>query len=183
MSYQNELTIGAAIARKAGDLASKIREGDVGIEIKHDESPVKVADRQCEQLIVNELRAAFPDDGLLGEEGATRESTNGRKWIIDPIDGTRDFIRGTGAWSVLIGLEEHAKMVAGFAYYPATGKMFSAALGEGAFQDGRRIKASNVKTKSEALLCCNGLGFMHRYAFAGDLVEWIAGFWTVRSMG
>lgn len=183
MSYQNELTIGAAIARKAGDLALKIREGNIGIELKQDETPVTIADRACEQLIVNELRAAFSDDGLLGEEGATRESTNGRKWIIDPIDGTRDFIRGTGAWSVLIALEEHAEVVVGFAYYPATGKMFSAALGEGAFQDGKHIKASGVQVKSDALLCCNGLGFMHRYPFAGELLEWIAGFWTVRSMG
>ena len=114
---------------------------------------------------MEELLAAFPDDGLLGEEGATRESTNGRKWIIDPIDGTRDFIRGTGAWSVLIGLEDHGKVVVGFAYYPATGKMFYAAEGEGSFLDGRTIHASNVQKKSEALLCCNGLGFMHRYPF------------------
>ena len=63
---------------------------------------------------MEELQRAFPEDGLLGEEGASRESSNGRKWIIDPIDGTRDFIRGTRAWSVLIGLEEYGKIVAGF---------------------------------------------------------------------
>src|SRR5437016_2015220 len=133
MSYQNELTIGTAIARQAGDLALKIREGNIGIESKSDESPVTIADRQCEQFIVGELRKAFPEDGLLGEEGTTRESSNGRKWIIDPIDGTRDFIRGTRAWSVLIGLEEQAKIVAGFAYFPATAELYSAAKGEGAF--------------------------------------------------
>src|SRR6266513_1478756 len=130
MAYQKELTIGAAIARKAGELALKIREGNIGVESKSDESPVTVADRECEKLIVTELQRAFPDDGLLGEEGATRESKNGRKWIIDPIDGTRDFIRGTRAWSVLLGLEEHGRVVAGFAYFPATGEMFSAARGE-----------------------------------------------------
>ena len=72
MSYQNELTIGSAIARKAGDLALKIREGNIGIESKSDESPVTIADRACEKLIVEELTSAFPDDGLLGEEGACR---------------------------------------------------------------------------------------------------------------
>src|SRR5580692_7168029 len=108
MAYQKELTAGVEIARKAGNLALRIREASVtdsslGTESKSDESPVTIADRECERLIVAELRQAFPEDGLLGEEGAMRESSNGRRWIIDPIDGTRDFIRGTRAWSVLIG--------------------------------------------------------------------------------
>jgi histidinol-phosphatase len=183
MAYQHELTKGSEIARKAGDLALKIREGNIGVEWKSDESPVTIADRECEKLIVAELQRAFPEDGLLGEEGASRESSNGRKWIIDPIDGTRDFIRGTGAWSVLIGLEERGKVVAGFAYFPSTGEMYSAARGEGAFRDGQRIKASAIQKKSEALLCCNGLGYMHRYPFAPDLLHWMSEFWTVRSMG
>jgi histidinol phosphatase-like enzyme (inositol monophosphatase family) len=183
MAYQNELTTVAAIARKAGDLALRIREGNIGIEIKSDESPVTIADRECEKLIVEELRRAFPDDGLLGEEGAARESANGRRWIIDPIDGTRDFIRGTRAWSVLIGLEENKEVVAGFAYFPSTREMFSAALGEGAWWDGARMQASSISQKRDALLCCNGLSYMHRYPFSGELVAWLSEFWTVRSMG
>jgi histidinol phosphatase-like enzyme (inositol monophosphatase family) len=183
MAYQKELTLGAEIARKAGQLALKIREGNIGIESKSDESPVTIADRECEKLIVGELERAFPGDGVLGEEGANREPENGRKWIIDPIDGTRDFIRGTRAWSVLIGLEENGHVVAGHAFFPATNEMFSAAKDEGAYWDGSRIHASGIATKSEALLCCNGLGFMHRYPFAGQLVDWLKDFWTVRSMG
>lgn len=183
MAYQNELTAGAAIARMAGDLALKIREGNIGIESKADESPVTIADRACEKLIVEELTKAFPDDGLLGEEGAARESVNGRRWIIDPIDGTRDFIRGTRAWSVLIGLEENGSIVAGFTYLPATGEMYSAARGEGAWLNGTRIYASGIAKKSEALLCCNGLSYMHRYPFGSELVDYLSGFWTVRSMG
>ncbi|MDP9169289.1 MAG: inositol monophosphatase [Acidobacteriota bacterium] len=183
MAYEKEMTVGAAIARKAGELALKIREGNIGIESKSDESPVTIADKACEKLIVEELQAAFPEDGLLGEEGASRESVNGRRWIIDPIDGTRDFIRGTRAWSVLLGLEDKGQVVAGHAYFPATNEMYSAAKGEGAFWDGQRMHASGIEKKSDALLCCNGLGYMHRYPFAHELVEWVAGFWTVRSMG
>jgi len=181
--YSKELTVGAQIARNAGDLALRIRQGNIGIEIKPDESPVTVADKACEKLIVEELSAAFPEDGMLGEEGAMKESSNGRRWIIDPIDGTRDFIRGTGAWSVLIGLEEHGKVVAGHAYFPAYGEIYSAAKGAGAFHDGKRIQASGVQSKADALICCNGLGFMQKFRFAKDLVDWLAGFWTVRSMG
>jgi histidinol phosphatase-like enzyme (inositol monophosphatase family) len=177
------MTTGAAIARKAGDLALKIREGGIEIEIKADESPVTAADKACEKLIVEELTAAFPGDGMLGEEGAMTESSSGRRWIVDPIDGTRDFIRGTGAWSVLIGLEENGKVVAGHAYFPVHGEMYSAAKGEGAFLNGRRIQASDVRKNSDALICCNGIGFMHSFGFGKDLVEWLAGFWAVRSMG
>lgn len=183
MAYEKEMIVGAGIARRAGELALKIREGNIGVEWKADESPVTIADKACEKLIVQELMTAFPDDGLMGEEGAAQESKNGRRWIIDPIDGTRDFIRGTRAWSVLIGLEQDGKVVAGHAYYPSTQEMYSAAKGEGAFWDGRRIHCSNVQTKSAALLCCNGLGYMHRYPFAHDFVQWISEFWTVRSMG
>jgi len=183
MAYQNELTVGAAIARRAGDLALQIRQGNIGIEIKSDASPVTIADRECEKLIVEELQRAFPDDGLLGEEGAVRESANGRRWIIDPIDGTRDFIRGTRAWSVLIGLEENKEVVAGFAFFPSTGELYSAARGEGAFWDGARMQASTVSRKQDALLCCNGLNYMHRYPFATELVGWLSEFWTIRSMG
>jgi histidinol-phosphatase len=183
MAYEREMKTGAEIARRAGELALKIRQGNIEVESKSDESPVTIADKACEKLIVEELSAAFPGDGFLGEEGACRESTNGRKWIIDPIDGTRDFIRGTRAWSVLIGLEENGEVVAGHACFPALNWMFSAAKGEGAFHDGARIHASNVTTKSEALLCCNGFGFMGGYPFAKHLVDWLAGFWTVRSMG
>jgi histidinol phosphatase-like enzyme (inositol monophosphatase family) len=183
MAYEKELAVGAAIAREAGDLALKIRQGNIGIEIKADESPVTIADRECEKLIVAELRKAFPEDGLLGEEGSAREASNGRRWIIDPIDGTRDFIRGTRAWSVLIGLEENDQIVAGFTYFPSTREMFSAARGQGAFWDGMRIQASNIASKRDALLCCNGLSYMHKYPFASELIEWLGEFWTVRSMG
>lgn len=183
MPYEKELTLGADIARKAGELALTIREGNIGVESKSDESPVTIADKACEKLIVEQLQIAFPEDGVLGEEGAAKESSNGRRWIIDPIDGTRDFIRGTRAWSVLIGLEEHGQVVAGHAYYPSTREMYSAAKGEGAYWDGRQIHASEVQKKNEALICCNGIGYMHRYPFGKDLVEWLAEFWTVRSMG
>src|SRR3569833_2870912 len=97
MAYEKELEIGAKIAREAGKLALQIREGTLGIEIKADESPDTVADKASEKLIVEGLSAAFPEDGLIGEEGANRVSMICRRFIIDPIDGSRDFIRGTRA--------------------------------------------------------------------------------------
>ena len=87
---------------------------------------------------------AFPDDGLLGEEGTEKPSRSGRRWIIDPIDGTRDFVRGNPAWSNLIGLEAGGEVVAGFANMPALGELFAATRGEGAFVNGERMQASSI---------------------------------------
>lgn len=184
-----EIQIGCEIARRAGTVAREYRSRGVGVETKSDDSPVTVADRECEKLIVGELQKAFPADGLLGEEGALQEGTSGRKWIIDPIDGTRDFIRGTRAWSVLIGLEDRDEVAAGFAYFPAYDELFFAAKGSGAWwktgpdAEPLRMTISGVEQLSSALVCVNGLSFMHRYPFGSELVEWMAGAWTIRSMG
>ncbi len=124
MSYQKELRIVADIARKAGDLALKYHQQNLAVEIKADESPVTIADKACEKLIVSELTREFPEDGLLGEEGAMSESASGRRWLIDPIDGTRDFIRNTRAWTILIGLEEQGKVVAGSEIFSSHREMF-----------------------------------------------------------
>lgn len=181
--YEKELAFGRDIARRAGELALRYREGGIGHEVKSDESPVTVADRECEKLIVSAIAEAFPEDGILGEEGAVKDTGNRRKWIVDPIDGTRDFIRGTRAWSVLIGLEEEDEVVAGFAYFPATGEMFSASKGGGAYWNEDRISISNISARAQALICVNGFSYMRRYEFAPQLLEFLEGFWTVRSMG
>jgi histidinol-phosphatase len=182
-AYAKELAFGRDVAKRAGQLALRYREGGIGVEIKSDESPVTVADKECEKLIVGAIDETFPEDGVLGEEGATKESNNKRKWIVDPIDGTRDFIRGTKAWSVLIGLEEAGEVVAGFAYFPATGDMYSASKGGGAYYNEEPIHVSDISERSKALLCVNGFSFMRRYDFSSQLLEFMETFWTVRSMG
>ena len=99
MSYQKEVNGGGGDRPRGRETGRQDPGGQHRSRVKADESPVTIADRACEKLIVEGLRSAFPEDGLLGEEGAARESENGRRWIIDPIDGTRDFIRGTRAWT------------------------------------------------------------------------------------
>lgn len=182
-AYEKELAVAQQLARQAGDFALQYRKGEIQVENKSDESPVTVADREGEKIIVAGLTAAFPEDGLLGEEGAVKDTANHRKWIIDPIDGTRDFIRNTRAWSVLIGLEEDGACVAGVAYFPATAEMFYASKGGGAWCNGQRLHVGSARRPSEALLCVNGLSFFHRYPFASELITFFSSFWTVRSTG
>src|SRR5207249_3757637 len=109
-----------------------------------------------EREIARALEEAFPEDGLLGEEGSAKDSRGGRRWIIDPIDGTRDFLRGNRAWSVLIGLEAEGEVVAGVSYFPAMDEMFTAARGAGAYCNGERIRASAISDPSQAVLSVNG---------------------------
>jgi len=181
--WSKEIEVGEAVARKAAEIAMRYWNRGIVAETKADLSPVTVADKECEAAIAKALEEAFPEDGLLGEEGSAKISRNGRRWIIDPIDGTRDFVRGNRAWATLIGLEADGEVVAGVSSFPASGEVFTAAKGTGAFCDGEPIRASAISDVSEAVLCLNGFNAVRRYGFSSSLIEWMEPFWAVRSMG
>ncbi len=182
-AWAKEVEAAIRIARKAGEVALRYFERGVTVESKPDSSPVTAADRECERLIAAALSAEFPEDGLLGEEGASSAGSSGRRWIIDPIDGTRDFIRGNAAWAVMLALEAEGEVVAGAVHFPAARETFHAARGMGAWCDGSRIRVSPIDCASQAVLAINGLNSIGRYPFAPRLLEWMQPFWAVRSMG
>jgi myo-inositol-1(or 4)-monophosphatase len=119
---------------------------------------VTEADRESEALIVRKILAARPNDGLLGEEGAKRESTSGVRWVIDPIDGTTNFVYGIPAYSISIGVERDGQMVAGVVHDVALKEAYTAALGGGAHLNGRPITVSGKTELSTALM---GIGFAY----------------------
>src|SRR5580704_18597926 len=106
MNFGLEIEAASAAAKRAGEVALSYQAQGVNAETKPDDSPVTAADRECERVIAQMLNEKFPDDGILGEEGARKEARSGRRWIVDPIDGTRDFLRGNPLWGVLIALED-----------------------------------------------------------------------------
>jgi histidinol phosphatase-like enzyme (inositol monophosphatase family) len=181
--YDHELEVALTAARRAGELALGYWRKGIEAESKKDESPVTAADRHCERLFVQELLANFPADGVLGEEGAGKAADSGRRWIIDPIDGTRDFVRGNRFWAQLLGLEVDGEVVVGVAHFPALGETYWATKGGGAFRDGERIGISSIATPDKAVLCVNGFGHMQRQPFGAGLVPWMEQFWSVRSYG
>ena len=181
--YQREIEWSSTVAREAGELELEYWNSGTVPEEKSDLSPVTIADREAEKLIARRLAETFPDDGLVGEEGAERPSRSGRKWIVDPIDGTRDFVRGNRFWSVLIGLEEEGEVVAGIVYFPALGDLFHAARGQGAFCNRRRIQVSSIEHPSKAVICVNTFGNISQHSFATALFGELPKFWAVRSMG
>jgi histidinol phosphatase-like enzyme (inositol monophosphatase family) len=181
--FEHEVQFAELLAQEAGALALDYQWKGVRAEVKLDESPVTAADRACEKLIVEGIAREFPDDGILGEEGANRESRNGRKWIVDPIDGTRDFVRGIPLWAVLIGLEQNGEVVAAAAHSPGQGFLLSAARGSGAWSRNQRLQVCNQSDPSQAVLSFNGFNKAGVSSMAERLLPWVGRFWAVRSLG
>ena len=169
-------------AKKAAELALQYQPNIVA-ETKPDKSPVTQADRECERMIASMLTAAFPDDGILGEEGASVESGSGRRWIVDPIDGTRDYVRGNPLWANLIALEKDGDVVVGIVHLPVLAKLYTASQGGGAHCNGSRVHASSKTSIEESVLCLNGYDKVPNAPYRDRLLDWMARFWAVRGMG
>lgn len=183
MGYEKELEWAQRMAEKAAEVALRHRDLGLKTETKLDLSPVTLADRECERLIAAALEESFPSDGLLGEEGALKPSRSGRRWIVDPIDGTVDYIRRIPTWSVLIALEDELGVSMGVCYLAEQGQMYFATRGGGAFMNGERLHASSVADLNQALVCVNSI---NKIAATPGLDRWLrlAGrFSVVRSFG
>ena len=138
------------VARIAGEIALRSYKSSLVIEAKADGSPVTIADRNAEQAARAWIAKNHPDDGILGEElGVTRPDAR-RRWIVDPIDGTKTFVRGVPLWGTLVALCEGDEVLAGAAYFPAIGEMLSAARGGGCWWNGARSRVSPVASVREA---------------------------------
>jgi histidinol phosphatase-like enzyme (inositol monophosphatase family) len=183
MAYEQELALAKSLAQEAGRTALEFQRQGVRTEEKADESPVTAADRACEKLIVEGIAKAFPEDGTLGEEGANRSGSSGRKWIIDPIDGTKDFVRGIPLWAILIGLEDRGEVVAGVAYSPGQDLLLWASKGDGAWSRNGRLHVTDQPDPSRAILSFNGFNKAGVNHFAPKLLGWVSQFWAVRGLG
>jgi histidinol-phosphatase len=183
MAWEREIEACRAVALRAGELALRHAARGVVREDKPDDSPVTVADRECERLIVSELRSAFPGDGFLGEEGEHDPGTSGRRWIVDPIDGTRDFVRGLPTWSNLIGLEAEGEVVLGTCNLAAQGELYWAVRGGGAWVNGRQVRVSAVDRKDRALISLTAFDNLAGSPLKPVILDYLSGFWAVRSMG
>jgi histidinol-phosphatase len=153
-------------ARQASLLAFRYYDSALNVEWKEDQSPVTVADREAETLLRTHLLGAFPDDGFLGEEHGEHKGASGFRWVVDPIDGTRSFVRGIPLWATLVGLEHEGEQVAGIAAAPALGQTWRALRGDGAYRNDRRIHVSAVDQLDDALMFYSGVSWFRE---AGQL--------------
>lgn len=151
------LTAAIDAAKAAGEIALHYFRSNLTVETKADRTPVTRADRECESKIVELLAARFPEIGFLGEEHGERSGQRNARWIIDPIDGTKNFIRGIPFFAVLIALEEEGEITAGVMHAPALQELLYARTGQGAFSNGRQVRVSEVNELSDAMLIHGGL--------------------------
>jgi myo-inositol-1(or 4)-monophosphatase len=149
------LQVATTLAKQAGDMALAGRKAGLhNVQTKSTATDmVTEFDRASEVLIVEGIRAARPEDAIVGEEGASVSGTSGITWYIDPIDGTTNFLYDLPAWAVSIGAEDSSGPLAGVVYIPALGEMFTATRGGGAFLNGAPIQSNNIADVSQALVC------------------------------
>ena len=151
LSTYLEVAIDAAF--HAGKRTLAYFSAGVDVETKPDNTPVTIADREAELIIRQRIKSAFPTHSILGEEAGLEAGDHPDfKWIIDPVDGTKTFVRGVPLYGCLIGLEIEGVASVGVLYLPATDEMLYASLGGGALLNGRRSRVSSVDTLEEATL-------------------------------
>lgn len=134
-------------------LRSRFREGrSLHVEQKGLHDFVTEVDREAERAVVEWIRERFPDHGVLAEEGSAGPSGSGYRWVIDPLDGTTNFIHGVGTFSVSVALEGPGGLLAGAIHDPVHAETFHARRGGGAKLDGRAIRCTQVEQLDDALL-------------------------------
>jgi len=163
------LNIAIRAARRAGDVIIRYveRVDTLTIRTKERNDFVSEVDRHAEEEIIQIIRAAYPDHAILAEESGAREGKNAEfTWIIDPLDGTTNFLHGFPVFSVSIALRHRKRVQHGVIYDPLRNDLFTASHGDGAQLNNRRLRASNLKTLDGALI---GTGFPFRESQNLDL--------------
>jgi histidinol phosphatase-like enzyme (inositol monophosphatase family) len=140
------------LARLAGDIALEYFRRDVPVETKNDGSPVTKADRLAEEFAREWITRRFPRDGILGEEFGVDHPNAARRWIIDPIDGTKAFIRGVPLWGTLVAVAEGSHVLAGAAFFPAVKELVVAGVAGGCWWNDARCAVSTVADLGAATL-------------------------------
>jgi myo-inositol-1(or 4)-monophosphatase len=170
----SDLELAERAARAAGEvLMTYYGRAPEGLASKTSATdPVSDADRDAERVIRDLLTTQRPDDGLVGEEGSRVDGTQDRRWIVDPLDGTVNFLYGLRAWGVSIALEDSDGLAAGVVFNPVSGECFAAERGKGATMSGRPIHVTDCRSLDRAMVA-TGFSYEseHRAEQAKLLVE------------
>jgi histidinol-phosphatase len=177
-----------ALALELADIADEITLGrfgaaDLAVETKPDMTPVTEADKAVERVLRERIAAMRPGDGVVGEEFGGAETDADRRWIIDPIDGTKSYVRGIPVWATLIAVQERDEITIGVVSAPALGRRWWAARGHGAFRNGQRIRVSGVSVLADVQLSVSGFEEWEAIGRLDALLELGRRCWRTRGFG
>ncbi|WP_016997541.1 histidinol-phosphatase [Kocuria atrinae] len=187
-NYTDDLRLAHILADSVDGLTMRrFKAQDLHVETKPDLTPVTDADREAESVIRSQLGRVRNRDAVIGEEFGTSGSGS-RKWVIDPIDGTKNFVRGVPVWATLIGLVEDDQVVAGVVSAPALNRRWWAALGSGAFtgrslSQATRLSVSSVNQLSDASLSYSSLTGWRDLGVRDQFIELTDSVWRTRAYG
>ena len=176
-----------AFALELADLADAItterfQAEDLAVETKPDLSPVTEADRQVEQVLRKRIGEERPGHSVVGEEFGADEKGSAR-WILDPIDGTKNYVRGLPVWGSLIALERDGRVEVGVVSAPALHRRWWAARGQGSFVNGRRIHVSRIADLSDAVLSYASLTSWEQHGMGEEFLALARACWRTRGFG
>jgi histidinol-phosphatase len=184
-----ELALELADAADSITLA-RFRAADLVVETKPDLTPVTEADTAVERAVRSRLAQTRPDDAILGEEfGGSGKSDDGRRWIVDPIDGTKNYVRGIPVWATLLALQEGDQATIGVVSAPALRRRWWAGKGAGAFgadglsEEPRRLRVSAVRALEDAQLCVSDLDGWEDRGRLEQLLSLSRRCWRTRGFG
>jgi len=176
------LSVALDAAKSAEDIiTSYYFNKTIQVDLKDDETPVTLADKEAEKAIRQTIIQAFPDHGFLGEEYGIQEGTSPYMWIIDPIDATKNYIRKIPIFGTQIALMKGEELILGISNAPLLNELLYAEIGNGAFLNDEPIKVSNVSQHPDAMICHGGLKWFTEKGFLPGICNLIND--TARSRG
>ena len=163
------LTVALEAASKAETVIMDYYSGGIASELKADGTPVTVADTEAERVIIETITNEFPGHGFLGEESGDTHSASPYVWIIDPIDGTKNYIRHIPLFATQIALMRENEIILGISNAPAMTELLHAEKGCGAFLNNRRVNVTDVSRFDEAMICHGGLKYFNEKGILANL--------------
>lgn len=186
MTFDADLTLAHHLADLADGISlPRFGASDLVVGTKPDLTPVTEADHAVEDALRRHLGVARPGQAIIGEERGEDSCASGAsaRWVVDPIDGTKNYVRGVPVWATLIALQRDGRVVVGVVSAPALGRRWWAARGEGAWADGRRLRVSAVARVEDAFISYDGLERFDGAPTDGRLLRLARRCWRSRGFG
>ena len=183
MPQSQFLKVALEAAQKAEEVILRYYSDSINPELKADGTPVTIADTTAEKVIIVTIQRRFPEHGFLGEESGTAHSQSGYQWIIDPIDGTKNYIRNIPLFATQIALMKNDELILGISNSPVLKEVLYAERDEGAFLNDQQIHVSSVSEISEAMVCHGGLRWFSEKGILSNLCDLIDHSYRSRGFG